>query len=56
MIDKAEAKKVEKEISKIAEIRAMDYLDDILRYIIDIEEEIIKISFYNGLMREKIIL
>jgi hypothetical protein len=56
LIEKKDEKKIEREISKISSVRAMDYFDDMLRYIIDIEEEIIKIAFYNQLIRDKIIL
>ncbi len=33
----------------------LNYIDDIIRYTIDVEEEIVIISFYNYLISQKII-
>ena len=39
-------------ISKSKDKTIQNYLEDIIRYIVDIEEEIINISFYNQLIHE----
>ena len=39
-------------IYKIKDNTILDYLEDVIRFIIDIEEEIVNISFYNKLIKE----
>ncbi|MBU2640130.1 MAG: AbrB/MazE/SpoVT family DNA-binding domain-containing protein [Nanoarchaeota archaeon] len=42
-------------ISKLKDRTIQNYLEDIIRYVVDIEEEIVNISFYNKLIRDNIL-
>src|SRR3989344_1087157 len=42
-------------ISKLKDKTIQNYLEDIIRYVVDIEEEIVNISFYNQLIHEGVL-
>ena len=54
-VNETERKKIKESIQKIKDRTISDYLMEILRYTIDIEEEIIKISFYKKLISQNIL-
>jgi len=53
--EKAEIENINKKISKIKDKISSDYLRDTIRYTMDIEEEIINISFYKKLISRGIL-
>jgi phosphate uptake regulator len=46
---------MEKDISRLGNIEVVKYLDDMLRFAVDIEEELTQISFMTMLIREKVL-
>ena len=50
--DSEKLKAIYGHIYKIKDNTILDYLEDVIRFIIDIEEEIVNISFYNKLIKE----
>ena len=50
-----ELKEINGLVSRIKDKVILNYLEDIIRYVIDTEEEIVNITFYSSLMRSNII-
>ncbi len=48
-VDKEEFRKIDERIAKIPDKRIQKYLEDMVRYTLDVEDEIINISFHNQL-------
>lgn len=48
-------RKINNSILKLKDKTIQNYLKDIIRYVIDIEEEIVNISFYNKLIRDNVL-
>ena len=51
----SEIKRIHLAIGKIKDRKIADYLKDIVRYLVDIEEEIVNISFYNKLIKDNLL-
>ena len=50
--DLSKIKEMHWSIEKVKDRKIADYLEDVVRYLIDIEEEIVNISFYNKLIKD----
>jgi phosphate uptake regulator len=53
--DQKEHNRTKEDIHKIKDDVIADYLDDMLRYVIDIQEEMVNVSFYNKLISENLL-
>jgi phosphate uptake regulator len=54
-IKEQELEEIKKEVNKISDEVLVDYIEETIRYVKDIEEEIVHLSFYNKLIKDKLI-
>jgi len=53
--DKEAIRNIGNEIEKLKDLNVIKHLDDILRFLVDVEEELTNISFYDKLISEGVL-